>query len=99
MRGRHDEQVKVVAAEAAYKDFMSVDATVAAGYKDGSAAKVGAANEMSCSIAAAAGGVEWSRSSDTYTGRGMERLTGVSHEAAKMRRRPLLTTDSGPCPA
>lgn len=41
-----DQQVKVAAAKAADKDFMSVDATVATDYKDGSAAKICEANKL-----------------------------------------------------
>jgi len=41
-----DQQVKVAAARAAYQDFMSVDTTVAANYKDGAAAKVAEASKL-----------------------------------------------------
>jgi len=41
-----DQQVKVAAAKAADKDFMSVDATVATDYKGGSAAKICEANKL-----------------------------------------------------
>ncbi len=41
-----DQQVKVAAAKAADKDFMSVDATVATDYEDGSAAKICEANKL-----------------------------------------------------